>query len=82
MRQKKIKTITKKEEPSETHSADDGNSSDSGGDMKEINSTTATAVTTSKPPAYMQNEYIYDINMLYDQIIKLNNPNYAGNSNL
>ena len=38
MRPKKVKTVAKKEEPSETHSADDGNSSDSGADMKEINS--------------------------------------------
>lgn len=78
-----MKKEVKKEEPSETHSADNDGSSDSGAEMKEISSASQPSTSaSSKIPAYMQNEFIYDINMLYETILKLNNSNFAGNPNL
>lgn len=79
MRQKKQKKeVKKQEEPSETHSHDDGGSSDSGADMREINQAPSTTAS-SAPKHIAHGEYVYDINQLYDTIIKMNNPNYAGN---
>ena len=47
--------------------------------MKELS---AKQENTHNRPAYLNTEQIYDINLLYEQILKLNNPNYAGNHNL
>jgi len=81
MRQKKMKKEVKKEEPSETHSHDDDASSGSGAEPKEI-TTNITTTQTSKPSSYLHNEFIYDSSMIYDTMIKMNNPNYAGNQSL
>ena len=79
MRAKKLKKEVKKEEvPSETHSQDDDASSGSGADLKEL-STKPTAQETSKPLNFLNNEYIFDMNHIYENITKLSNPNYAGN---
>ena len=61
-----MKKEIKKEEPSETHSADDDASSGSGADMKEITSSQPSTTASSRPPTFMQNEYIYDQNMLLE----------------
>jgi len=46
--------VKKKEEPSETHSADNDGSSDSGAEMKEITTqASASASTASKLPSHM-----------------------------
>lgn len=37
---------------------------------------------TSKTHNHVVNECLYDSGMLYEQILKLNNPNYAGTPNL
>ena len=80
MRQKKLKKEVKKEEPTETQSQDDDASSGSGAEPKEI--TTSVTMTQSSKPNYLHNEFIYDGNMLYDTMIKMSNPNYAGNQSL
>ena len=76
--------MAKKEEPSDTHSQDDDNSSGSRDDntIKEINSNAAAGRTEKPTHNLVHNESIYDCNMLYEQILKLNNPNYAGNQSL
>lgn len=80
VRAKKQKNEPKKpEEPSEDRSQDDDASSGSGADLKEM---TSSVPAQQNKPSFMQNEPIYDINHLYEQILKLNNPNYAGNHNL
>ena len=78
---KQKKEVKKQEEPSETHSHDDDASSGSGAEMKEFSNAPSTAASTA-PKHIAHGEYIYDINQLYDTIIKMNNPNYAGNPSL
>ena len=74
------KEIAKKEEPSDTHSQDDSHSSGSRDEnIKEINSNAAAGKMEKPTHNLVHNECIYDSNMLYEQILKLNNPNYAGN---
>jgi len=41
--------------------------------------TSQPAAAVKAPNHFMNAEQIYDINMLYEQILKLNNPNFAGN---
>jgi hypothetical protein len=78
---KQKKEVKKQEEQSETHSHDDDASSGSGAEMKEFSNAPSTAASTA-PKHIAHGEYIYDINQLYDTIIKMNNPNYAGNPSL
>ena len=81
---KQKKEVQKKEEPSDTHSQDDDASSGSGADIKEISNTKSTMPmeSTNKTHNHVHNECIYDSSMLFEQILKLNNPNFAGNPNL
>jgi hypothetical protein len=81
-KKQKKEVPTKKEEPSDTHSQDDDASSGSGNELKEINSANKAAAVESKSTNLVHNESIFDIGQLYEQIMKLNNPNYAGNPNL
>jgi hypothetical protein len=81
MRPKKQKKEVKREEPSETHSHDDDASSGSGGDLKEI-SAQPSQNAQPKPMNFMNNESIYDANMIYEIITKMTNSNFAGNPSL
>ena len=76
---KQLKKEVKKEEVSETKSDDDDASS--GSELKEVTST-APSTTTAAKPIYSPNDFIYDHNQLYEQMLKLNNPNFAGNQAL
>jgi len=51
--------------------------------MKEMSSTKNIApVDMNKMNNHVNNECIFDSSLLYEQILKLNNPNFAGNPNL
>ena len=50
--------------------------------MKEVSANAPAAQAPSKPHPLFGNDPIYDQNLLFDQICKLNNDNYSGNQSL